>query len=72
MENFFAPCPRGLEALLAEDMVAAGGRDVKAVPGGVMFRGEWETCYRANLESRIATRILWQLARGSYASEDDI
>ncbi|OHC67172.1 MAG: DNA methylase [Rhodocyclales bacterium GWA2_65_20] len=72
MENFFAPCPRGLEALLAEDLVAAGGCDVKAVPGGAMFRGDWEACYRANLESRIATRILWRLAQGAYANEDDI
>ena len=24
MEKFFASCPRGLEALLAEDLVAAG------------------------------------------------
>ena len=72
MERFFAPCPRGLEVLLAADMAAAGGVDIKTVPGGVGFRGNWETCYRANLESRIATRILWQLAQGAYSSEDDI
>ncbi len=72
MENFFAPCPRGLEALLAEDMAAAGGYEVRIVPGGVSFRGDWEACYRANLESHIATRILWRLSLGNYAGEDDI
>ena len=72
MENFFAPCPRGLEGLLAEELTAAGGQDVRAVPGGVSFRGTWEACYRANLESRIATRVLWKLAQGAYGSEEDI
>jgi putative N6-adenine-specific DNA methylase len=71
-EHFFAPCPRGLEALLVEDLTAAGGADVRAVPGGVGFHGDWEACYRANLESRIATRVMWRLAQGAYASEDDV
>ncbi|HEX8989304.1 MAG TPA: THUMP domain-containing protein [Rhodocyclaceae bacterium] len=72
MEQFFATCPRGLEALLAEELAAVGGTSVRAVPGGVAFAGEWEACYRANLESRIATRILWKISQGAYASEDDI
>ncbi len=72
MEQFFATCPRGLESLLAEDLAAAGGADVRAVPGGVSFKGTWEACYRANLESRIATRVLWRVVHGGYASEDDV
>ena len=72
MEKFFASCPRGLEALLAEDLVAAGVKDLKAVPGGVHFASEWPACYAANLHSRIATRILWRIAHGRYAKEDDI
>lgn len=69
---FFAPCPRGLEALLAEDAAAAGGSDIRQVPGGVEFSGSLECCYRMNLESRIATRVLRRLAEGDYAKEDDI
>ena len=72
MENFFAPCPRGLEPLLAEDAAAAGGRNIAPVPGGVGFRGEMEACYRMNLHSRIATRVLMRLAEGSYRNEDDV
>jgi putative N6-adenine-specific DNA methylase len=72
MERFFAPCPRGLEGLLAEDAVTAGGDDVAQVPGGVTFAGEWEACYRLNLESRIASRVLWRVARGGYAKEEDV
>ncbi|GAB2181229.1 class I SAM-dependent RNA methyltransferase [Denitratisoma sp. agr-D3] len=71
-EQFFAPCPRGLEPLLQEDMTAIGASNVKIVPGGVGFDGRWEACYRANLESRIATRVLWRQASGPYRSETDI
>lgn len=72
MEKFFASCPRGLEALLAEDLTIAGVKDLKAIPGGVHFVADWPTCYAANLHSRIATRILWRVAHGRYAKEDDI
>jgi len=72
LEKFFASCPRGLEALLAEDLSAIGVKDLKAIPGGVHFAAEWPACYAANLHSRIATRILWRVAHGRYAKEDDI
>lgn len=71
-QQYFSPCPRGLEPLLAEDVVAAGASNVKPTPGGVLYSGSIETRYRVNLESRIATRVLWQVAHGSYAREDDI
>lgn len=72
MNAYFATCPRGLEPLLAEELTAVGGEEVNPVAGGVHFAGEWPVCYRANLESRIATRILWHLVTGPYAREDDI
>lgn len=68
-ERYFATCPRGLEALLAEDIVAAGGAAPAITPGGVGFGGDWEVCYRLNLESRIATRVLWQVAAGECRDE---
>jgi putative N6-adenine-specific DNA methylase len=72
MNHYFSPCPRGLEALLAEDATAAGGRDLRQLPGGVEFAGDQECCYRMNLESRIATRVLWRFATADYHGEDDI
>jgi putative N6-adenine-specific DNA methylase len=72
VESFFASCPRGLEALLAEELMQAGAGRVDTVAGGAGFTGEWETCYRANLESRIATRILWRVGHGGYKREEDI
>ena len=42
------------------------------VGGGVQFGGDFMLCYRVNLESRIASRVLWQVATAGYRSEDDI
>jgi putative N6-adenine-specific DNA methylase len=72
MERFFATCPRGLELLLAEELRQLKAEKIHAVGGGVQFGGDFFLCYRVNLESRIASRVLWQVARGDYRSEDDI
>ena len=56
-ERFFAPCPRGLEAPLAAELEALGAADVARTDGGVGFAGELSFAYRANLESRLASRI---------------
>ena len=71
-QSFFAPCPRGLEALLAAELSKLGAREAAAVPGGVAFSGSWHTCYRANLWSRLASRVLWRVAEFSYEREDDV
>lgn len=72
MQHYFATCPRGLEAHLVEELTAVGASQAEAVAGGVGFSGTWETCYRANLWSRLATRILWRVAQGPYRREEDI
>jgi putative N6-adenine-specific DNA methylase len=72
VEAFFSSCPRGLEVPLAEDIAATGGTAVRIVPGGAMFSGDWTSCYRLNLESRIATRVLWRVGQGSYRNENDV
>ena len=71
-EYFFAPCPRGLETVLATELEHLGATSVRVLPGGAAFQGTWQTCYRANLESRIASRVLWQIARDQYRNETDI
>lgn len=72
VEKFFATCPRGLEQLLAEELLQLEAEHIHAVGGGVEFGGDFPLCYRANLESRIASRILWRVAKTRYRSEDDI
>ncbi|MBS1154540.1 MAG: methyltransferase [Proteobacteria bacterium] len=70
--HFFAPCPRGLEGVLAQELAALKAENVAATDGGVSFSGSMLTMMQANLHSRIASRILWKLAEKPYRSEDDI
>ncbi len=72
MNQYFATCPRGLEALLVNELKASNAKDIKPTDGGVGFAGELSVCYHANLHSRIATRILMQAGQGRYATEDDL
>jgi putative N6-adenine-specific DNA methylase len=70
--RYFAPCPRGLEETLVVELSRLGALRVAAVPGGVGFGGDLAVGYRANLESRVASRILLSLGEGRYANEQDI
>ena len=72
MNKYFAICPRGLEELLLEELRGVGAEDLQTTHGGVHFSGDWSVCYRANLESRLATRILLHIVTGPYVKEDDI
>ena len=70
--RYFATCPRGLEQLLADELQTVKAKSIKLTDGGVSFDGDWAVCYAANLHSRLATRILWQVARGKYVNEEDL
>lgn len=70
--QFFAPCPRGLESALTDELARFCATPLRPAHGGVQFQGNWITCYRANLESRIASRILWQIAKQTYRNETDV
>ena len=72
VNRFFAPCPRGLEAVLADELVTLGAADVEPVDGGVGFGGNLELMMRVNLHSRIASRVLWRIGGGRYRDERDI
>jgi putative N6-adenine-specific DNA methylase len=72
METFFATCPRGLENELAKEFQVLGGQTICVTPGGVECQGAFSLCYRLNLESRIASRILWRVGHGSYRHEEDL
>ena len=72
IERFYATCPRGLEKSLAAELTAMGASKAVHERGGVSFQGEWAIAYRANLRSRLAGRILWQVQKGSYRDETDL
>jgi len=71
-QRFFSPCPRGLEGVLEEELRGLSVDSTERTEGGVAFQGPWHTHYRANLESRIASRVLWEVGRAAYRSEADI
>ena len=72
LQKFFAPCPRGLETVLFEELTELGALHVGPTDGGVAFQGPFTLGYRVCLWSRIASRVLWQLAVDEYRSEEDI
>ncbi len=71
-EQFFAPCPRGLEAPLTEELKALGAEGISATDGGVHFNGPGSLSYKINLHSRTASRVLWRVAKERYTDEQDI
>jgi len=72
VERYFAPCPRGLETALADELERLGAGDIAPADGGVAFAGALELAYRANLESRLASRVLWRVGDGAYRDERDV
>jgi putative N6-adenine-specific DNA methylase len=71
-EAFFSPCPRGLEAALAAELERLGAAAIAPVDGGAGFEGALELAYRVNLESRLASRVLWKVGGGPYRDEREL
>ncbi len=68
----FLPCPAGLEPALLAELQALNVHGLKAGRGGVHAEGDWTEVMRLNLESRIATRVLVQVAQARIRDEQDI
>ena len=50
-QDFFAPCPRGLESVLMLELEKLDAQAIKITQGGVSFSGNFNLCYQANLFS---------------------
>ncbi|QWD18275.1 class I SAM-dependent RNA methyltransferase [Polynucleobacter paneuropaeus] len=83
--RFFVVCPGGLEAPLAQELASIAARsDSKALgnwvidptptspTGGVGLAGPISAAMALNLHSRIASRVLLQLAEAPYRQEEDL
>lgn len=68
--EFVATCPKGFEKLLANELVALGTPQVRALRGQVAFGGELADAYRVCLWSRLASRVLLVLARVDATDSD--
>ena len=72
--SFYAVCPFGLEALLADEIRALGADPdlVKPGRGGVQFAGDTGLAMAACLHSRLASRILMRVAHSEYWDSRDV
>ena len=67
--RFFAACGKGLEYLLADELLALGCAKATATMAGVNAEGSLQDAQRAVLWSRLASRVLWPLAEFDCADE---
>lgn len=58
--------------MLAAELNELGAAGIGTVEGGVGFCGTLPLAYAANLHSRIASRVLWEIGSGSYGNEEDV
>ncbi|WP_417614394.1 bifunctional 23S rRNA (guanine(2069)-N(7))-methyltransferase RlmK/23S rRNA (guanine(2445)-N(2))-methyltransferase RlmL [Oceanisphaera sp.] len=72
MLPFFATCPKGLESLLTDELKNLGATDLQETVAGVAFKGELATAYRACMWSRLASRIMLQLAELTMRTDMDL
>jgi putative N6-adenine-specific DNA methylase len=73
--SLFLPCAAGVEEFLAQEVHALTGRvghDLLTLRGGVRVRAEWRDALKLNLHSRLAQRVLIELAQAPYRSENDL
>ena len=83
--RFFVVCPGGLEAPLAQELASIANRpDSKALgtwvidpiptspSGGIGLAAPISAAMALNLHSRIASRVLLQMAQAPYRQEDDL
>lgn len=71
-ETFFATTFQGVEKVLAQELKQLGAQNVKPGNRGVRFQGDLTVCYNANLWSRTAHRILWQIATFDAKDKDEL
>ncbi|WP_374697263.1 THUMP domain-containing protein, partial [Alcaligenes nematophilus] len=70
--RLFAPCPQGLEEALSLELQALGYENVQTGRAGCHFDADWIGVMRANLSSRLATRILLEVSHAPVTNEEDI
>ncbi len=68
----FAPCPLGLEEALHAELEALGYQNLRKGRAGCHFETDWSGVLRANLYSRLATRVLVRVAHARVHTEDDV
>ena len=68
----FVPCPRGLAPALEKELQDLGAQEIMVSDSGISCSGTMDLLMRINLQSRVASRVLLQLAQGNYRNEREI
>ncbi|TDV90278.1 23S rRNA (guanine2445-N2)-methyltransferase / 23S rRNA (guanine2069-N7)-methyltransferase [Halomonas alkaliantarctica] len=69
--NLLATCPKGIEGLLHDELVALGATPGKTTVAGVYFTASQAIAYRVCLWSRLANRVILTLVRESMIDTAD-
>jgi putative N6-adenine-specific DNA methylase len=71
--QLFLPCAGGVETLLAAEVQRlCPASTAQTLRGGVLLEASWRDAMLLNLHSRLAQRVLIQLARAPYRQEQDL
>ena len=73
--HLFLPCAAGVETFLAQEVQSICGittDDLRVLRAGVMVRGNWRFVLLLNLHSRLAQRVLVEVAYAPYRQEQDL
>lgn len=70
--RYAAACPKGVEPLLAAELRALGADEVRETRAAVTFAGDLADALRACLWSRLASRVLLNLAEFPAATADEL
>jgi 23S rRNA (guanine2445-N2)-methyltransferase / 23S rRNA (guanine2069-N7)-methyltransferase len=70
--DLFAVLPRGVDDLARVELAACGASDLRGTAAGIGFRGDLAVAYRACLWSRLASRILMNLATVPAGSSKEL
>ena len=72
MPQFFASCATSLEYLLVDELNSLGASNVKEGLSIVNFEADWSVAYDILLWSRIASRVLYPIARFEAKDEQTL
>lgn len=70
--HLFLPCAAGVEPLLQAEVERITGIKPNVGRSGVRLQGSWRDVMALNLHSRLAQRVLVQLAHQPYQTEQDL
>jgi putative N6-adenine-specific DNA methylase len=70
--RYFATCARGLEPVLAQELIQLGAAEVTPGRGGAHFTGDQVLLYQSNLWLRTAVRVLRPILESEVKSPEEL